>query len=280
MKLTEKKASLISTVLVYGPPKTGKTELVGRLAEKYNLLWFDLENGGETLTKLPVEWQERIEYIGLPDTRSFPVAIETCLKVIKGNPVDICQQHGKVMCPSCKKDHLPHVSVNLKELSSNTIVVFDSLTQLTTSAIAHITKNEPDDYKLKQDDWGNLGKLMDIFLSHVQQASFNVVCISHETEVNLEDGAVKIVPTAGTRNFSRNTAKYFGHVVYAEVKNKKHIFTSSTTGAMKVIAGSRTDVKTEAMEAGASLLPIFDRGSAPTQGQVAASKLSSLIKKA
>ena len=33
--------------------------LVGRLAERYNLLYFDLENGFETLLKLPQEWKDR-----------------------------------------------------------------------------------------------------------------------------------------------------------------------------------------------------------------------------
>jgi len=55
MKLTAKKLSRTHRVLVYGEPKSGKTELAARLAEKYNVLLFDLENGYETLLKLPTE---------------------------------------------------------------------------------------------------------------------------------------------------------------------------------------------------------------------------------
>lgn len=279
-KLSSQTLRSSQSVLVYGPPKVGKTQLVGELSSQFNLLWFDLENGAATLFKLPPEQQEKIELVAIPDTRSFPIAIETMLKVIKGAPVSICEEHGKVMCPTCKSKGLPHTDVNLSSLDSSWIVVVDSLTQLTNSAIAHITKNQPDDYKLQFDDWGNLGKLMDIFLSHVQQLRCHIVCISHETETELEDGSIKIVPTAGSRNFSRNTAKYFGHVVYAEVKNKKHQFTSSTTGGMKIVTGSRTDVSTEKMEK-PSLLPIFlgTAQTAPTNGQVAASRLASLVAK-
>ena len=270
-----------SSVLVYGPPKVGKTQLVGELATHgYNLIWFDLERGSDTLLKLPVEAQERVELISLPDTRSYPIAIETCLKVIKGGECWIDEETGKVVSPTLRKPDKTYTRVCLNELTADTIVVFDSLTQLTNSAIAHITKNQPDDYKLQYDDWGNLGKLMDIFLSHVQQSKFNVVCISHETEAELEDGKVKIVPTAGTRNFSRNTAKYFGHVVYCQVANKKHTFTSSTTSIMNVIAGSRTDVVTEKMEV-PSLVNMFKNPvQAPqTNGQKAAAQLAGLIKK-
>ena len=278
MKLSQAPQSATQSVLVFGPPKCGKTQLVGQLATKYKLIWFDLENGSATLHKLPPEAQDRVELISLPDSRSYPIAIETCLKVIKGAPCVIDEETGKVLPPTGKRiEGKSYVDVNLNAVGSDTIVVFDSLTQLTSSAIAHITKNQPDDYKLNYDDWGNLGKLMDIFLSHVQTAKFNVVCISHETETELEDGKVKIVPVAGTRAFSRNSAKYFGHVVYAQVAMKKHTFTSSTIALNNIVAGSRTDVATEKMDE-PSLIPIFTQAVPTNQsnGQVALAQLSNL----
>lgn len=286
-KLSTVPRNAIQSVLVYGPPKVGKTQLVSELAEEFNLIWFDLENGHATLFKLPEEQQERVELIVLPDSRSFPIGIETALKAIKGTPGWIDNETGKWVAEErLKKADKEYTFVHLNSLDRNWIVVWDSLTQLTNSAISFLTKNQPDDYKMQFDDYGNLGKLMDIFLSHIQQAKFNNVCISHETEVELEDGKVKIVPTAGTRNFSRNTAKYFGHVVYCQVSNKKHTFISSTTGTLNIITGSRTDISTESMGK-ASLIPIFKGevgkpatkpGIAPvltnqTNGQKAASSL-------
>lgn len=256
MKLSECKQSSVHHILLFGPPKSGKTKLAGKLAEKYNLIVFDLEAGHNTLFQLPKEQQERIELIAIPDTRGFPVAIETMLKVIRGNKTDICDEHGKVSCPICRRDSKSFTTVHLNDLPPDTIVIVDSLTQLTNSAISHITKNQPEDYKLEYDDWGNLGKLMDTFLSYVQQAPFSIVCISHETEVEMVDGKSKIVPTAGTRNFSRNTAKYFDEVYYCEVKNKKHIVGSSTTYANNILTGSRSGQVTEA-DSEPSLLPIF-----------------------
>lgn len=285
MKLSDKVVSKTHRVLLFGPPKSGKTQLAGALAEKYNLLWFDLENGYDTLMKLPQESKERIELISLPDTRTYPIAIETMLKVIKGGVHEICEEHGKVSCLLCKKESKPITSVNLDTLDSNTIVVVDSLTQLTNSAIANITKNQPDDYKLDWDDWGKLGVLMDKFLSHVQQAKYNIICISHETEASMEDGKDKLVPVAGTRNFSRNSAKYFDEVIYCEVKNGKHVFGSSTTYANKILTGSRTGLILE-KEAVPSLLPLFNNTytapevkAANTPAQNAVKNLSSLIKK-
>jgi hypothetical protein len=266
MKLSKRVASKSHRVLLFGPPKSGKTQLAGQLSAEFNLIWFDLENGVDTLLKLPEEQKERIDVISLPDTRSFPIGIETCLKVIKGGKCEICERHGKVSCASCKKDNEPTTVVELSTLPLDTIVVFDSLTQLTQSAISHITKNQAEDYKLNYDDWGNLGKLMDTFLSHVQQSGFHVVCISHETETEMEDGKMKLVPTAGTRAFSRNTAKYFDEVVYCEVKNKKHIAASSTTYNGNILTGSRSGSTLET-QLEASLIPIF-RGDVVTTNQL------------
>jgi len=254
-KLSTKQHSATHRCLIFGPPKAGKTQLAGALAEYYNIIWVDMENGHETLFKLPVEWQERIELINLPDTRDYPIAIETVLKMVKGK-VAICEEHGKVGCMLCKKDEKDFVDVDLPNLDHNSVVVFDSLTQLTNSAIAHITKNESDTYKLTYDDWGNLGKLLDIFLSKIQQAGYNVIVISHEVEAETEGKKKTLVPVGGTRNFSRNVAKYFDHVIYMERKNKKHVAASSTQYAMNILTGSRTDATLEDEES-PSLLPIF-----------------------
>jgi len=255
-KLSSMAVASTHRVLIFGPPKAGKTELVGKLAEHFNLIWFDLEKGYVTLTKLPQEWQERIEIISLPDSKIFPIAIETMLKVITGARVEICDEHGKVGCALCKKDGKSFTVVCLNEIGDDTVVVVDSLTQLSLSAISHITKNKPDDYKLEFDDWGNLKALVEKFLSQVQQARYNIVCITHEEEVDMEDGKKKLVPVCGSSKSSRNTAKYFDHVLYQEVKNKKHITASSTGYASNIITGSRTDIELE-KDATPELVKIF-----------------------
>lgn len=244
-----------TSTIIYGAPKAGKSLLAGELAEFFDLIWVDMENGHSTLFQLPPSYQERIELIRLKDTRSYPIAIETVLKMVKG-PVSICEEHGKVSCMICKKVSAPETAVNLPALGPDTIVVFDSLTQLTNSAISSITRNMPDDYKLDFDDWGNLGKLLDIFLSHVQQAGYHVVVISHEAEVETEGKKKTLVPVGGTRNFSRNVGKYFSHVIYAERKNRKHVFSSGTCCSSTMLTGSRTSVELENATK-ASLLAIY-----------------------
>jgi len=254
-KMTDMEAAKTKRVLVYGPPKSGKTELVGGLAKHKELIWFDLENGRDTLFKLPPEDKANIEMLAIPDTKGYPIAVETCLKVIKGAEVWICEEHGKVNCVKCfdiktktAKEGKEVTRVCLNELRQDQAVVFDSITQLTSSAKANIARNKPDDYKFEFDDWAKLGNVLDNFLSYVQNAPYNVVCISHETGVTMVDGKEKIVPTAGTQNFSRNSAKYFGEVVYCEVTNKKHKAASSTAYKNSIVTGSRSGTVMEDKE--------------------------------
>lgn len=279
MKLTDKIPSSTHRVLIFGAPKSGKTQLAATLASQFNLIWFDLENGYGTLLKLPKDQQEKIELISIPDSKTFPIAIETMLKVVTGKEVSICEEHGKVSCPICTKDNKPASKVNLSELGPETVVVIDSLSQLSNSAIAFITKGQPDDYKMDFSDWGNLRAIVEKFLSQIQQARYNVVCISHEEEVEMEDGRKKIVPVCGSSKSSRNTAKYFDHVLYCELKNKKHITASSTTYANNILTGSRTDVFMDA-DVNPTLLSIFKSASAApaTQGAKALTALKGIAK--
>lgn len=270
MKLSRMSGTIEQRVCLFGPPKTGKTEIAGRLAEKYKLLFLSLENGHVTLTKLPMEWQERIEVINIRDSRVYPIAIETMMKIVKGDEVWVCVDHSKVKCPVCSKAGSGKVQerICLNEIGLDWIVIVDSLTQLTNSGIAHITKSQPDDYKLQLDDWGALKVLMDKFLSQIQVAKYNVVCISHEEEVKFEDGRTKIVPVAGSSNSSRNTAKYFDHVIYCNVVNKKHVVGSATDYSVSVLTGSRTDVKLE-INKEATLLDVFTNWKLPNYGMPA-----------
>lgn len=67
-------------VLVYGPPKAGKTALVGKLAEHFTLYWFDLEAGIKTLLNpaiLDPKFRKNVKVFSIPDHRLYPVAIDT-----------------------------------------------------------------------------------------------------------------------------------------------------------------------------------------------------------
>jgi len=239
MKLTKAKSSKAKRVLIYGESMTGKTTLAGTLASKYKILFFDLEKGYESLLKLPEAAKENIELIAIPDTKIFPIAIETMLKVFTGKEVFICEEHGKVSCPICKKNSASETRVCLNELDTDTVVVVDSLTQLSASAINFLMKDKEDTAKPEWDIYRSQGALLEKILSCMQQSKHHVVFISHVVESMQEDGKAKLFPVCGTSNFSRNCPRFFDDVVYVELKNKKHIASCSTTYSNNITAGSR-----------------------------------------
>lgn len=264
MKLQTYIPSVARKILVYGPPKCGKTELVARLAEKKKLWWFDLEDGIKTVLHSPrikKEWWDNIEYFKIPDTQVMPIAARTLLKVIKGVPCEICHKHGAVACPICKRDGGLSSSINLGEFTSDDVLVIDSTSQLAASAMNDIQKDviakDMFDKKPDWDDYFNQGRIMDRIFSICQQALFNVVAISHETMVEMEDGSKKIVPIGGTGPFSKTFAKYFDDVVYMEIMNRKHKAASSTTYKPNVISGSRTGKELEKSPE-SNLLELFE----------------------
>ena len=246
-------------VIVYGPPKSGKTKLCFALAEFYNIHYVGFESGEHVGKQLPHSWQERIDIINIPDTRTNPCATQTMLRLIKNGRIRPCVEHGLDTCTTCSKN--PDAGWNeldTKQLGPDDILVIDSLTQLTTSLLAHIGKGGGEDWKPEYDDWRKMGTLLDMILSEFQNAPYNVICISHENLVPVAHGIKgeeKVVPVAGTRNFSRNSAKYFDTVVYCEVKNGKHNFASKTTYANNILTGDRLGVDISQSDIG--LLPIF-----------------------
>lgn len=292
MKLSNVKASKAKRILVYGESMTGKTTLAGTLASKYKMLWFDLEKGYESLLKLPADVQDNIELIAIPDTKIFPIAIETMLKVFTGKEVFICEEHGKVSCPSCKKEGKPDTRICLNELDDSYVVVVDSLTQLSSSTLNFLMKDQDDLSKPEWSIYRSQGALLEKILSCMQQARYNVICISHVVETQDESGKVKLFPVCGTSNFSRNCPRFFDDVVYVELKNKKHMATCSTTYANNITAGSRLghsigedmnllSLFSSDIDLNTSITPVNKPNATSnlTNGQKAVGALSNLIKK-
>lgn len=263
MKLSAYQQTAARKILVYGPPKTGKTELVAKLAEIYRLWWFDLEDGIKSVVSSPrikPEWWDNIEYFHIPDTQIFPIGIQTLLKVIKGGEQQICHLHGASNCPTCKAKQAEYSTINLSTFTNNDILVIDSGSQLSASAMNYIQKDliakDNFDQKPDWDDYFKQGRILDRVFSIMQQSPFNVVCITHENLVEMEDSKKKLVPIAGTSQFSKTFAKYFDDVVYCDIVNKKHKAASSTTYSGSIVLGSRTGKELEKMET-PNLLELF-----------------------
>lgn len=234
------------SILIYGPPKTGKTQLVGtsaKIPELKRIIWIDIENGAETLLHMGLTDAEleKVTLISIPDTREIPRGIETVLKMFSAKtPIKICETHGKVDCVECGKTG---VEFCLKDLTNTDLVVIDSGSQLGDSAMAMACIGKDITYKPTFDDYGAQVKWLGDIMSVIQAATFTNFClISHEIVIEEEVNGVKrdkIMPLVGTRAFCSKVGKYFGTVAYTEKKMGKHVAGSGSLYKPDVVTGSR-----------------------------------------
>lgn len=269
MDLNDYNKSSRTKILLYGPPKSGKSALVGKLASHFKLHWLDLENGIKTLLNpamLDPQFRGNVNVINVPDHRFSPVAIGTVLDIFKGTKQVVCYAHGKTNCSICKpRADARYSEVELGKFTDNDILVIDSLSQLSMSALNKVTLKEimkpnGEEYKATWDDYAAQGALVNQILGLIQVLDINIVAISHEIDSESVAGKDKIVPVAGTRNNSRLAAKYFDEAVYCTVLNGKHRAFNSSTYDPTIVTGGRYGVTLDGLKDGdLSLLSLFKR---------------------
>ena len=256
MKLTKNDTDIFHRVAVVGMSGAGKSTLIAQLAAEFDLIFIDLENAKDVLVKHPQEYLNRIQYVKIPDSASFPIGAQTLMQLFKNNKANICCAHGKHDCAICKKDNLPVDVVDISNLPASTILVVDSGTQLASSVLAYTCKDKPVEYKPERDDWGGLRKYSEFFASQFQAYPGNLIVTFHPIEAEMEDGRTKLVPSFGSKDMSSKVAKAFSDVVYCDVKNKQHTAFSSSTASNSTLTKSRSDFDIS-QEVVPSLIPLF-----------------------
>ena len=245
-------------VLIYGLPNSGKSTLAATLAEKYNLIWIDLENSLDTLTKLPYEIKKNIQVFKIPDTASLPVAAHTIQYLFKDKLATLCVEHGIIDCPECKKLKAAFDTIDLRNLDpKKDVVVLDGLTQLGYSFLMHQTKKLDIDDKPERDHWGALRKQTEYFASNIQNVPFNLVVTALTSETTLDNGQTRLVPSFGSKDMGANMPAKFSTLVYTDVISKKHKAYSSSTASNSFMSRSRAGFRIEDLPE-PNLCPMFD----------------------
>lgn len=272
MKLSEKRSTPYTRAMIFGLPGAGKSTLVSKLSRTHKLWWFSLDNDSDVLEKLSETEKENIEFIDIPDSASFPVASQTLLQLFKTGKGKICYGHGLFNCGICIKSGNPFTSIDFSQFTSKDICVIDTGSQLGRSILSHVTKDDAVDAKPERDDWGALRKYTEFFASQFQGFRGNLIVICHAIEhvtTNSKGEVIssKLIPDFGSKGMALTFGKSFSHVIYMEVKNKKHRAYSSSTYSNECLTKSRTDFRIEdLLEPDLSpLFPVLENGDTPIQ---------------
>lgn len=240
------------SILIYGPPKGGKTWLAATAAlipEVKRIFFFSLENGHETILNMDLpDWAlEKIIIFKIQDTRENPLGIETILKSLtQRGSVKICDLHGRVDCAECMKAKEGFTPFALSECTHFDLVIIDTGSQLGDSALAAACLGKPGMYKPTFDEYGMVNKWLGDACSVIQQCvSTNFVVLTHEIALEDDEGKDRIFPLMGSKQFSMKCAKFFGTVVYVHKKLGKHVAGSGSTYRPDLLTGSRLNVKLE-----------------------------------
>lgn len=252
-KITVRKPN--HSILLYGLPKTGKSELVGTAAqipEIERIFWFDGENGAETLLHMDLKDEElkKVTLFHIPDTRDNPRFIETVLKAFSSKTeVVICDEHGKVGCIECSKNKSPTSSFLMSSCTNKDLVVIDSGSQLGDSALNMAMAGRDITAKPGWDEYGLQVKWVSDILSIMQACHYtNFVMITHVIPIEEEMNGVtrdRLYPLVGTKALCKKVAKYFGTVIFVEIKLGKHAAGSSSLYKSDATTGSRVNAKIE-----------------------------------
>lgn len=281
------------SVIIYGGPKTSKTTTVAKLAEHFTLDYFDLERGRQAILSnfrqnangCKAEWLKNINMFSIPDSRNNPVAINTMIKVLSEERCRICHLHGMVNCAECIdfKTLTPKAGkgfdeIELKSLPKNHVVVIDSGTQLTASALNHVCKGKDLDYKQQFEDWRRQGNMLTLILMAIQVGSYHCILITHDMLIDLSKDPDthdwKTFPQFGTRELSKTCAKYFDHAVNTDIVNNRFVLNSNALAAPGVLVGSRANVDLREQKSATELLNAIFKGQVEKENKPAEVKLA------
>ena len=234
-------------ILIYGPPKCGKSVAAGMLAKYFRVIYIDIENAVSALkNNIPEQFQENIDYYKLNDSQDNPVAIKLLPDIMKGKAVTMCARHSKAACMDCRKAGLAPETIQLSNVTTNTVVVLDSFTQLTDSVMGLVGADLDLDDKFQYDHWGEVGRRLNNLMSTIQVAPYHIVAISHEQIVTMPNKVEKLVPTLGTRNTSKSVGRYFDHLVRMDVRNRDFKSYSAQGSQVNALVGSRSNLDMDA----------------------------------
>lgn len=224
------KAEAYKSLCVYGPPVTGKTEMVVSLLKAGHVVWYiDLDRNTAPFEAASPEVLKNLRYLRISDNH-VTGNIVTSLNALKVGKLVVCQDHGVFQCPVCKKAEPPRpmLEFNLGMMGRGDILVLDSFSVVHGSVLRKVLAHNsitPEDMQRMETTFyaavANLtAPIWELFCKPPQPV--NTIILTHTK--NKAPTLIKdppppyYVPNAGSVNFSAESAgRLLGALWYTRV---------------------------------------------------------------
>ena len=233
------------TAIFYGDSFSGKTWGAAQLARRYKLLWLDLEDGWKTVkAAIPPEFYSNIIMLPLEEKLASGTMAKDVYAALSKPKFKYYPDEKRINVPTMGKE-MEVEEYAWEDIDTSWVVVLDTFSALSDSSMQHYLGPNPGDMVFKKKEFSHYD-FQGLYLNNVIAAGKKLPChfvvISHQEQLEQEDGTDKLTPTGGTRNFSRKIPRKFDHAVHFKLYNKRHVVNTVTTNDNKVIAGSRNNV--------------------------------------
>lgn len=252
IRKTLQEHGILMSTLVYGPPGGGKTRYAMTICKSKkikNIYLFSLDKGyhsglfAEDKSGKRVFTDEELNKVSIfvcEDSQKYPRAYDMISSVLASKKPIWINEEGKTS--NVKLDGYEEFP-GWFNMTKEDVVIIDPLSQLGDSV--HNFNLKRFSFKNLMQYYGEDRIIQADMLAAIQSSKFPVICLTqaHIDEQTTTEGD-KVYPVFGSRNFSIQTASYFGNVVYMDVTNtyKKG---STPTYRLNTIARSRANVKVE-----------------------------------
>ena len=204
------------SLCVYGPPVTGKTEMLVTLLKAGKKIWYlDLDGNTGPLEAQPPEVTANLRYIRITDGL-VDGNVVNALSSLRSGKMTVCTTHGVNNCPPCKKESKEFLVFSLSMMEPNDILCVDSFSVVHNSVlrkvIAHNGLDPTDMARMDQTFYAAVSNLTAPLweLLCKPPAPVDTIILTHSK--NKAPTLVKDppppywVPNAGSVNFSADSA--------------------------------------------------------------------------
>lgn len=263
---TEQKPSSVESILIFGPSGTGKTVEAATIAHYEpikRIIYLDGEKSTDSINPPPKglltpEQTAKFDIYHLrdilgneakaagsdvysiPAIKSEPRFAQSVLNFLGATSREVYYHPVTATILTDKKPGCESLPSWLG-MGPGDALVIDTLSQLAVSLHALVQLKYRHAHGMQ--DWGVVAQLLNTILSRFQNPHTSVVCVTHiieQEKIGVREGMV--YPLVGSKNYSVNAAKYFGHTVLANPNDNRFRFYTTLKNPAGAYARSRRHV--------------------------------------